>query len=341
MEERIDEKMFDFLFNAAALSLYEKLVPVEGEDGIFFPATYAPLEDGSFKGGYNIDDFGGGENLCRVDSVGSQANRIETIFKEEKYRDLVPQIIINAGSKKINLLDVGHRAGDALVRFSELSEELTSAFLDYENGDATKMAKISPTTIVFGAWDSRNSAIKITRIFCSEILAENVKKLTRSAIYAPAIDYSKEGLLDGISDREKSEEGFNHVPSSKAHGGVIAKGEIYRNVVIHLNYLDSKIKDVKLKRYVLGLSLVAFLHPINGFLRSGCNLVVEGRDMSLVSNGSRKNIDLTDVLEYAKLVAKDFGVGESREVNFQVSKVSEKLKKNKEKKEKKNKKEAE
>ena len=42
----------------AALVIRELLEPVEGRDGVFFPATYAAAEDKTkFAGGYNIDDF--------------------------------------------------------------------------------------------------------------------------------------------------------------------------------------------------------------------------------------------------------------------------------------------
>ena len=40
----------------AALVIREWLAPVEGPDGVVFPATFAPAEDKrQFAGGYNID----------------------------------------------------------------------------------------------------------------------------------------------------------------------------------------------------------------------------------------------------------------------------------------------
>jgi len=46
----------------AALVIREHLIPVEGEDGVFFPATYAAQQgaergQGEVSGGYNIDIF--------------------------------------------------------------------------------------------------------------------------------------------------------------------------------------------------------------------------------------------------------------------------------------------
>src|SRR5580693_5827050 len=101
----------------AALVIREHLTPVEGSDSVLFPATYAAAEDKKvFPGGYNIDPPEGDKNVCLVDSVGSQANRIEPLFAKPDYAVLVPQIIITAGEKSVNLLEAGHRAGDALFR---------------------------------------------------------------------------------------------------------------------------------------------------------------------------------------------------------------------------------
>src|SRR4051794_10109538 len=101
----------------AALVIREPLIPVEGRDGVFFPATFAAAEDRSkFPGGYNINEFPDGTSVCLVDSVGSQANRIEPLFARPPYAELVPQVVVTAGEKAVNLLEAGHRAGDAVVR---------------------------------------------------------------------------------------------------------------------------------------------------------------------------------------------------------------------------------
>src|SRR5690242_16227985 len=90
----------------AALVIREHLMPVEGPDGVLFPATFA-AGDG-FPGGYNIDpppskdQAWGIPNVCLIDSVGSQANRIEPIFMQEEYQSLVPQIVVQAGEKEVN-----------------------------------------------------------------------------------------------------------------------------------------------------------------------------------------------------------------------------------------------
>ena len=82
----------------AAVVIREYLIPIEGSDGVLFPATYA-AGDG-FPGGYNIDPPDGNTNVCLVDSVGSQANRIEPIFSKPGYAELIPQIVVKAGERR-------------------------------------------------------------------------------------------------------------------------------------------------------------------------------------------------------------------------------------------------
>src|SRR5947207_15747369 len=122
----------------AALVVREHLVPVEGPDGVLFPATFA-AGDG-FPGGYNIDGDPSGVNVCLIDSVGSQANRIEPLFMQDKYKQLVPQIVVKAGEKEVNLLEAGHRAGDAIAHCSELQRTLQAACKALLRGDVNTLA---------------------------------------------------------------------------------------------------------------------------------------------------------------------------------------------------------
>src|SRR5919202_1970973 len=174
----------------AALVIREHLMPVEGRDGVLFPPTFAAAEDKTkFPGGYNIDGPSDGPNVCLIDSVGSQANRIEPTFAKEKYAGLVPQVVVKAGEKTVNLLEAGHRAGDAVVRCSALQKELQDAFKAVLRGDAEPLAKIAPTSLVFGVWDSRDTQAKLPRLVASTIRAFAVRKLPRSAHFVPAVDY--------------------------------------------------------------------------------------------------------------------------------------------------------
>ena len=76
---------------AVALHLKQKLLPVEAiesDRGIVFPPTYADI-------GYNIDPLSDGTKVATIDSIGSQANRMEPLFSDGgPLADLVPQIRI-------------------------------------------------------------------------------------------------------------------------------------------------------------------------------------------------------------------------------------------------------
>lgn len=318
----------------SALVIREYLMPVEGRDGVLFPATFA-AGDG-FPGGYNIDKDANGRTVCLIDSVGSQANRMEPLFMRDRYRHLVPQIAIKAGDRMINILEVGHRAGDALVRCSALQDELQEAFQSVLAGDAEPLAKIAPTSLVFGVWDSRNTQAKLPRIVGSSIRAFEVRQLTRGAVYIPPVDYFELGVFSE-EDKKKAEgnkksplarRGFKHNPASGAHGGVIADGGIRRDATLglaalrHLHAGSDAKKTRALREYILGLSLVVFTAPAESYLRQGCTLVLDPdqpREFVEVYPDGRRlpcNITHDNALEFATAAAKAFGVGEDRTEDF-------------------------
>ncbi len=319
----------------AALVIREHLMPVEGGDGVLFPATFAASEDKTLKGGYNIDEFTDGKNICLIDSVGSQANRIEPLFAKKEYAGLVPQVVVKAGEKSVNLLEAGHRAGDAIVRCSALKQELQDAFKAVQKGNAAPLAKIAPTSLVFGAWDSRDTQAKLPRLIASTIRAFDVRKLTRSAQYVPAADYVDNGLLDEPVEKKTkdayAERGFVHVPASGSHGGVIATGGIRRDASLHLSALrllaagKDEAETLALRRYVLGLALTAFTQSPSGYLRQGCNLVLDPRTppefKTVYGDGRREDVTLThsDAHSFARAAAKAFGIDPDRKIDHQVA----------------------
>src|SRR5258707_3427755 len=84
-----------------ALTMKEYLEPAHGAGAVLFPATFAaPEERKEEKPSYVIDEIdaidqgkkeGRRIKVGLVDTVGSQANRIEPIFKRQPYAALVPQ----------------------------------------------------------------------------------------------------------------------------------------------------------------------------------------------------------------------------------------------------------
>lgn len=355
----------------AAVTTQQLLEPVEGSAGVVFPPTFA-AEEGE-KGGYNIDLFGGGykatidysppkqatiktdishgagQNVCLIDSVGAEANRIEPIFKPEKcqgrYSGLVPQVVIKAGVRKINLLDAGHRAGDAIVRFTPFGEKVFDAFkaLNLTN-NAEPLARCAPTSLVFGVWDSRGTQEKVPRAFRSVIRAYNVVPLTRSAQYNRATKYVEYGLVPEELDKGSgdsnplSREGFKDNPATGSHGGVIVGGDIRRDMTINLSAIrrlrvpaeDDPSKDdtertLRLRRYILGLSLLAATVRCEDKynLREGCQLKQKSGHKPVWREVRYEgdDVELTGVTEenvaaYATLAAEAFGVEQFPEYEF-------------------------
>ena len=235
----------------------------------------------------------------------------------------------------VNLLDAGHRVADAVVRFSSLAEAVDAALVAYREGDAAPVAKLAPTTIVFGAWDSRATQVKLPRIVAATIRAYDVRELRRSAQYNPPKDYVLDGAIaDHGGDKAKrdrySEEGLLDNPGGTfAHGGVIAD-RIVREATLNLATIrDLRAGDGKddqenktLQRYVLGLALVAVTH-LDGktlSLRQGCQLVADGAGQRhlVLPTGEDQAFDLSaaDAKTYAAGVAKAFVVGEDRSGTF-------------------------
>lgn len=190
-----------------ALRLRQKLRPVEADEdgrGVIFPPTYADI-------GYNIDTLADGTRVAMIDTVGSQANRLEPIFKStgkdaegnelNALASLVPQVEIilhRAGGKKGNkkqegedghiekrsLLDLAHRSADAVVLASPtLAPEIAKAFEALRNkGNAAPLAALAPTSLLFGVWDSRGeSKEKRPRLVRSIIRAWDVEILHSAA----------------------------------------------------------------------------------------------------------------------------------------------------------------
>jgi CRISPR-associated protein Csb1 len=187
-----------------ALCSRQKLLPVEADEsgrGIIFPPTYADI-------GYNIDTLADGTRVATIDAVGSQANRLEPIFKKAREKQtenplasLVPQIeiVLHRAGKKVSkqqgeadaaehverrsLLDLAHRSADAVVLASPtLAGEIEKAFQFLRNnGNAAPLCTLAPTSLVFGVWDSRGSGEKRPRLVRSIIRAWDVEVLHSAA----------------------------------------------------------------------------------------------------------------------------------------------------------------
>ncbi len=291
-----------------------------------------------------------------IDSVGSQANRLEPIFKappgSRREEWLVPQIEIvlrsedcgecdvckqarrkpseacqNPRKEKRSILDLAHRSADAVVQSSPgLLPGVSSAFEALrQSGDAGPLCALAPTSLVFGVWDSRGgTGEKRPRLVRAIIRAWDVERLQAAAQFNSvwkALDEDQRGELEKEAKRQKtklSEKGFADAPAvfkpkvkvpkyldgapnpeARVLGGVLAKGRIEREVTVNLVALrrlcgknDAETKHIR--KYLLGLSLLAATTEIELFLREGCNLRYAGEDVwySIPRRGEPSPVDL-------------------------------------------------
>jgi hypothetical protein len=178
-----------------------------------------------------------------------------------------------------------------------------------------------------------------------------VVNLKRSAQFNPAFDPATIGLTGetegeaALAQEEKdplSQEGLRAAPAVDTHGGVRVYGRVVRQTEINLVNLRAlavpsvggidQAETLKLRRYILGLCLLAGRAQPNYNLRQGCLLVLKAGTQPVAEavypSGERRPFtwDLKAALEFAKSAAGEFCVGPSGEHAFDKSKVEARLK---------------
>ncbi len=313
----------------AVIRVLESLEPAGGMDFPVFPASYAgtgdnepPVYDlsGVVYGQVQETIRGKGKSTvqrmqvisaerCALDSPQSQANRMEEAFLDDPdLQSLVPQATVKiprSGEKRgeESVLRLPHRVADFRVRLSDKKEDVKTAISAFANGDALKLLKLMPTSVVFGFWDSRaeESQHKHARVLLSRIDAFDVVPCRRHALYSGpySADEFAKAVLDkpaaDKSDQDKmAERGYTNAPT-EGLGGILVKGRIERLALISLTdiaRLSCRDKDNKTdvaktdaaRRYLFALAALAEAYPRSTGshrLRSGCELLTVSRKVEL------------------------------------------------------------
>ena len=178
----------------AAFRRRQRLQPVGGPGDKIFPPTY-PGEGRNPPPRHVLERrrVDGADVWCAlVDSVQSQANRLEEALLAAVREDaaVVPYVTVDfraaqlAGITEITSLDAPHRVYDAILRDSELDGEafpksaLGRRLAEAKPQDATALLEVSPTALLFGAWNSTGEGgglgAKFPRALVSEIAAFGV-----------------------------------------------------------------------------------------------------------------------------------------------------------------------
>ena len=177
---------------AVALRSRLTLQPAGGAGDKVFPPTYAVDGRGEHKYAVEERQVGDGDSTSvtvLLDSVASQANRAEMGLLDGWERGElefpVPYVDFSGNSnltdyEKLTVLEAPHRIADAIFRDSLLDgtlfrlSDIGRAITDATPRDATDMYRYSPTSLLFGMWDSTGPkgglGSKFQRAYVSEIV---------------------------------------------------------------------------------------------------------------------------------------------------------------------------
>lgn len=316
--------------DTVAITLEQSLQPLIGRS--IYPASYAAGEVSKDKGPrYCITELRNGENVCVVDSIPSQANRIEQAWASENaYRELFPKVTVEAkladgSTSQRSIMELGHRAADGAVLASDLAKEVTEAMRSMVASPASPvaLASLSPSSLLMGLWDSRpnRSGLKLPRAFSATIEATNVAERVRHAQYNSAWHASMldKELQEAMKGMKASEIGLDGALAGDGLGGVEVFGKITRMAWLSAVPLRSNLAlcgrrpddgaHALTAEYVAALGLLALTMPASPWLRSGCNLVPNGAaTLQIVARDGKKQpvaLEHNDVLDGLRSLARD------------------------------------
>ncbi|MBV61580.1 MAG: type I-U CRISPR-associated protein Cas7 [Nevskiales bacterium] len=333
-----------------ALKSVREMKPVAGFELPVYPPTYSGVPGYAIA---KIDDNGGNVVvLDSVASSANRIER--QFKEDERIKDLHPQVTVvfkgEGGDYEYNVLDVGHRIADASVRASSLSGRIQKAFEAAMGGNHAEIARLCPAALLFGVWDSRVTHHKKQRAMRSEIMARDVSPLDGPKQYFATVhkdtglDYGSLGVVNDDPDatadgeakpaansgeakggKEKKASAFglaNASPKTEAakhRGGVLVKGGITWGMTLSMamvrSYRGADANETEaLQRYLLGLGVVAMTLPPREGLRSGCDLVLNGREqmgvktISVYGEEVPLNVTLDEAIQFTKDAAAELDI---------------------------------
>ena len=176
---------------AVALRSITTLQPAGGVGDKIFPSSYAVEDNAKHKYAVETRRLEDGTETSSVllDSVASQANRAELAllegYRQQKLSFPAPYVDFGdhfdlAGYNRLTVLEAPHRIADAIFRDSMLDGKLFrfsdvgKAITDATPRNATALFRYSPTSLLFGMWDSTGPkgglGSKFQRAYVSEIV---------------------------------------------------------------------------------------------------------------------------------------------------------------------------
>jgi CRISPR-associated protein Csb1 len=296
--------------SASAIRTRIRLQPVAGPGEKVFPATH-------LKGVYAeeerlIPDGSGGirrVNVVLMDSVQSQANRLEHALLEaiDKRDVVLPIFSVSVDGRRVTSFDAPHRVYDAFFWDSLLGgknfreSEVGKAIVNARLKSAQAMFIYAPTSLLFGAWDSRAGGLqgaRFPRAVVSEIVALDAVVGVRTSSRICPIGIKKVAAYKGETEpytlhKEEAAKdgngsaiavgitkiGHSNIPPKVEVGGITA-AEIVQTAVISLTQLrqlrfgdENASNAARAALAAIGLYALARQYASGYSLRSRCNLV--------------------------------------------------------------------
>lgn len=222
--------------DAVALRSRMTLQPAGGEGDKVFPPSYAV--DGRADHKYAVEErqVGGNDTVSTtvlLDSVASQANRAELALLDgwEKGELVFPVPYVDFSDDggatdydKLTVLEAPHRLADAIFRDSLLDgtlfrlSDVGRAITEATPRNATDLFRYSPTSLLFGMWDSTGPkgglGSKFQRAYVSEIVGYDARIGTKVRSRIDPLQIEKVAPADRVYNSADRDEVWTAVPEN-------------------------------------------------------------------------------------------------------------------------------
>ncbi len=308
----------EIIKSASALRCVNRLQPIGGQGDYVAPPTYLG-ENEKPTHVFEIRRINNENIQCvLLDSVQSQANRLENALTNAmRTKNIkIPHVKVDftkAESVKdigiITSMDAPHRIFDAIIRDSMVGK---TKFLETDIGKKISVATInnalslftnSPTTLIFGGWNSTGdiggNGPRFQRCIVSEIIGVNIAKskktssrldplqIEKTDIYASSKTNWSTKEISGIKKGKPSDIVHGNIPPSMVELGITMDYALHTTVITlaglrNLSFPDEEGKTDTNSNLVAwstlaSLALLAVSEQNkNGYsLRSRCDLTPE------------------------------------------------------------------
>ena len=226
--------------SAVALRFRMTLQPAGGEGDKVFPPSYAV--DGRSEHKYAIEERQVGDSdktttTVLLDSVASQANRAELAllegWEQNELSFPVPYVDFSEDDgvtdyEKLTVLEAPHRLADAIFRDSLLDgtlfrlSDIGQAITNATPRNATDLFRYSPTSLLFGMWDSTGPkgglGSKFQRAYVSEIVGFNAAVGKKVGSRIDPLQIEKVAPEDKVFNSANPAEVWTHDPDTAEKG---------------------------------------------------------------------------------------------------------------------------